>query len=72
MTPALQALVHEAQATDRLKGLPSQHFVAGISRPSLDGATMDTVVETLDSGKRLKGLEALRSYCRTKSVAARI
>lgn len=30
MTPSLQALVREAQATGTLRGLPERHFIVGV------------------------------------------
>lgn len=43
MKDTLAALVHEAQATGRLAGLPSQHCIGGAWRPSADGAQMETI-----------------------------
>ncbi len=42
MNSELQALVHEAQATGRIAGLPDQHFIDGRCMPSADGARMET------------------------------
>jgi aldehyde dehydrogenase (NAD+)/betaine-aldehyde dehydrogenase len=40
MTPTLRALVEEALATGRLAGLPSEHFINGVSTPSARGGRM--------------------------------
>jgi len=39
----LHSLVREAQTTGTLTGLPSGHFIDGALRPSLDGATMESI-----------------------------
>jgi aldehyde dehydrogenase (NAD+) len=39
----LHSLVREAQTTGTLTGLPSGHFIDGALRPSLDGATMESM-----------------------------
>jgi len=39
----LHSLVREAQSTGTLTGLPSGHFIDGALRPSLDGATMESI-----------------------------
>ena len=43
---ALLALVHEAQATGTLTGLPDKHLIAGVAQASASGARM----ETFDAG----------------------
>ena len=43
MTPSLQALVREAQATGTLRGLPEHHFIAGAAHASVGGAMMETI-----------------------------
>ncbi len=43
---ALLALVHEAQATGTLAGLPDKHLIAGVAQASASGARM----ETFDAG----------------------
>ena len=42
MTPSLQDLVTEAQATGTLRGLPERHFINGAWRASADGAVMES------------------------------
>ena len=49
MSGELHSLVREAQTTGTLTGLPSGHFIDGALRPSLDGATM----ESMDPGTGL-------------------
>lgn len=49
MSPALGALVAEAQSTGRLSGLPEGHLVDGAFVPSLNGELM----ETMDPGTGL-------------------
>jgi aldehyde dehydrogenase (NAD+) len=46
MASPLNALVHEAQASGTLAGLPDRHLINGVFVPSLNGARM----ETLDPG----------------------
>ena len=43
MSGELHSLVREAQTTGTLTGLPSGHFIDGALRPSLDGATMESM-----------------------------
>ncbi|NDH52450.1 MAG: aldehyde dehydrogenase family protein [Betaproteobacteria bacterium] len=43
MSGELHSLVREAQSTGTLTGLPSGHFIDGALRPSLDGATMESI-----------------------------
>lgn len=43
MSGELHSLVREAQTTGTLTGLPSGHFIDGALRPSLDGATMESI-----------------------------
>ena len=38
----LQALVHEAQTTGTLAGLPDKHLIGGVARASVGGARMET------------------------------
>ena len=39
---ALSALVHEAQVTGALAGLPDKHLIAGAAHASVNGAQMET------------------------------
>lgn len=43
MTPVLQALVGEAQATGRIAGLPDRHFIDGRWQPSAQGGRMASI-----------------------------
>lgn len=74
MTPSLQALVREAQATGTLRGLPEHHFIGQvfINEYFAGGISVPFGGNKRSGFGREKGLEALRSYCNIKSVAARI